>query len=151
DDEAVFHRRRARIIARQPLKDLHDLILSGGPRLPSTSIRKQGADLQQVPRHVRRLHTERDRNVPRSEITKARSLLISWCGRQERLSSMTRQTAPRRARFAISAAVTSTLLSIVGCGTPPGQFLIIQNQVPEKGCLVPVTLGSVYRGTGDLD
>jgi len=55
------------------------------------------------------------------------------------------------------AALHSTFLSLfilgaaAGCGAPSGQFLIVQNQVPEGGCVIPSTLGAVYRGTGDLD
>lgn len=65
---------------------------------------------------------------------------------------MTRQTFGVWARSAIGAAALVT--SIAGCGTPPGQFVIIQNQVPETaggGCLIPSTLGTVYRGEGAMD
>ncbi|HVZ74106.1 MAG TPA: hypothetical protein VHJ20_17125 [Polyangia bacterium] len=40
---------------------------------------------------------------------------------------------------------------LAGCGQPPDQFIIIQNQVPEAGCVIPTTLGSVYRSTGVID
>jgi hypothetical protein len=42
-------------------------------------------------------------------------------------------------------------LVLAGCGLPPGQFIIIQDQVPDQGCVIPTTLGSVYQGTGYLD
>lgn len=65
---------------------------------------------------------------------------------------MTRQTFGVWARSAIGAAALAS--SVASCGTPPGQFVIIQNQVPETaggGCLIPSTLGTVYRGEGMMD
>ena len=43
------------------------------------------------------------------------------------------------------------LAPIVGCGDEPGQFVIVQNQVPDQGCTVPGSRGDVYRGEGRLD
>jgi hypothetical protein len=51
----------------------------------------------------------------------------------------------------IGAVALSLFGSLLGCGLPPGQFIIVQNNVPEEGCVIPAGLGSVYRGTGDLD
>lgn len=40
----------------------------------------------------------------------------------------------------------------LSCGTPPGQFVIVQNQVPLSGsCAIPADVTNVYRGSGDLD
>jgi hypothetical protein len=64
---------------------------------------------------------------------------------RERHSSMTRQTVGRWA-FAGTLA-----LAFGGCSLPPGQFIIVQDQVPDPGCVIPTTLGSIYRGTGTLD
>jgi hypothetical protein len=42
--------------------------------------------------------------------------------------------------------------SLFGCsGTPPGEFIIVQNQVPSDDCSIPATLGGVYRSRGTLD
>jgi hypothetical protein len=43
------------------------------------------------------------------------------------------------------------LCGIAGCGTPPGVFIIVQNQVLTPMCTVPATLGTDYRGEGTLD
>lgn len=43
------------------------------------------------------------------------------------------------------------LAPIVGCGDEPGQFVIVQNQVPDQGCTVAGSKGDVYRGEGRLD
>jgi len=51
------------------------------------------------------------------------------------------------ARGAIGAAA----LWLAGCGTPPGQFVIVQNQVPSPGCVIPASLGTLYQGEGTLD
>jgi hypothetical protein len=40
---------------------------------------------------------------------------------------------------------------LVGCGTTPGQFVIIQDQVPDNTCAIPASLGAQYRDSGDLD
>jgi hypothetical protein len=49
-------------------------------------------------------------------------------------------------------AVLGALPLLAGCsGTPPGLFIIVQNQVPDSNCAIPATLGSVYRPSGVLD
>jgi len=58
---------------------------------------------------------------------------------------MTSRTVGRWALAGIAALV------LAGCGLPPGQFIIVQDQVPDPGCVIPTTLGAVYRATGDLD
>ena len=52
-----------------------------------------------------------------------------------------------------SLAVPSLLLAVglVACGRVPGQFEIIQNQVPQPGCLISGEEGNLYRGDGQLD
>jgi hypothetical protein len=50
-----------------------------------------------------------------------------------------------------AAAILGAALFLGGCGTPPGQFIIIQDQVPDTGCVVSASLGAVYRDSGDLD
>ena len=52
-----------------------------------------------------------------------------------------------------SLAVPSLLLAVglVACGRVPGQFEILQNQVPQPGCLISGDEGNVYRGDGQLD
>ena len=52
-----------------------------------------------------------------------------------------------------SLAVPSLLLAVglVACGRVPGQFEIIQNQVPQPGCVISGEEGNVYRGDGQLD
>jgi hypothetical protein len=48
--------------------------------------------------------------------------------------------------------VLGALASLAGCsGTPPGEFIIVQNQVPNADCSIPVGLGAVYRDVGTLD
>ena len=43
-------------------------------------------------------------------------------------------------------------LFFTGCsGTPPGEFIIVQNQVPNADCTIPAELGLIYRGKGVLD
>jgi hypothetical protein len=67
------------------------------------------------------------------------------------------QPSPRAADAPVpssSAAASSLLLLAVGlaaCGRIPGQFEILQNQVPQPGCVIPATEGNVYRGDGTLD
>ncbi len=58
---------------------------------------------------------------------------------------MTRQT------FGRWALASATAFLMLGCGQPPDQFIIIQNQVPGSGCVIPTTLGSDYRATGVID
>jgi hypothetical protein len=49
-------------------------------------------------------------------------------------------------------AVSSALALLAGCsGTPPGLFIIVQDQVPDANCTIPATLGAVYRSQGLLD
>jgi hypothetical protein len=48
-------------------------------------------------------------------------------------------------------AICAIALSAASCGNPPGQFLIVQNQVPDEGCVIPASLGTVYQGEGTLD
>jgi hypothetical protein len=46
---------------------------------------------------------------------------------------------------------SASALLLLGCTAPPGQFIIVQNQVPEAGCLIPSTVGTEYRSSGRLD
>jgi hypothetical protein len=51
-------------------------------------------------------------------------------------------------------AVSSFLLLATGltaCGRVPGQFEVLQNQVPQPGCVIPAEAGNEYRGDGRLD
>jgi hypothetical protein len=41
--------------------------------------------------------------------------------------------------------------AVTGCGRVPGQFEILQNQVPQAGCVIPADEGNLYRGQGVLD
>ncbi len=41
-------------------------------------------------------------------------------------------------------------LLLSGCGLPPHQFFIVQNQVPQAGCVIS-TETTLYRGQGVLD
>jgi hypothetical protein len=38
-----------------------------------------------------------------------------------------------------------------GCGGEWERFFIVQNQVPQSGCVIPASPGGVYRGSGTLD
>ncbi len=38
-----------------------------------------------------------------------------------------------------------------GCGDETGQFVIVQNQIPDQTCTVPGAKGDAYRGEGRLD
>jgi hypothetical protein len=58
---------------------------------------------------------------------------------------MTRHTIGR------CSTIGAAALLLLGCGTPPGQFVIIQNQVPSDTCVIPAEKGALYRATGDLD
>jgi hypothetical protein len=59
---------------------------------------------------------------------------------------MTRLTTVAR------GAVLGTIALFAGCsGTPPGDFIILQNQALNSDCSVPATPGAVYRGEGVLD
>jgi hypothetical protein len=61
--------------------------------------------------------------------------------------------ALRLAPTSLLVALASALAwSQTGCsGTPPGEFIIVQNQVPNPDCTIPAVLGSLYRGEGVLD
>ncbi|HSZ81678.1 MAG TPA: hypothetical protein VLA14_05325 [Polyangia bacterium] len=50
-----------------------------------------------------------------------------------------------------AGAILGAALFLGSCGTPPGQFVIIQNQVPQSGCVIPGTLSDLYLDSGDLD
>ncbi len=70
---------------------------------------------------------------------------------------MIMQTAPgcshvSRSLPSLSAvAIFGAALFLGSCGTPPGQFIIIQNQVPQNGCVVPADLSATYLDSGTLD
>lgn len=64
---------------------------------------------------------------------------------------MTRHGAVASTRAAKGGAVLLFSILGLGCSLPPGQFVIIQNQVPSEGCAIPASISSVYRGSGDLD
>jgi hypothetical protein len=52
----------------------------------------------------------------------------------------------------VAGAVLGAIALLGGCsGTPPGEFIIVQNQVPAADCTIPPTLGAIYRGHGILD
>jgi hypothetical protein len=58
-----------------------------------------------------------------------------------------------RRRFALAswaAFLPLWALSAAGCGRVPGQFEIVNDQVPQEGCLIGVD-ETVYRGSGELD
>ena len=59
----------------------------------------------------------------------------------------------RLTTFGATAALLFAASSFTaGCsGTPPGEFIILQNQVPNPDCSIPAGLGMVYRGEGTLD
>jgi hypothetical protein len=50
-----------------------------------------------------------------------------------------------------AAAFFLSLIALGSCGTPPGQFFVVQNQVPTSGCGIPAAVTNQYRGSGDLD
>lgn len=69
---------------------------------------------------------------------------------------MTRHGAVGSRRAARGAAVLlfTSIGSVFGlsCGMPPGQFVIVQNQVPLNGtCAIPAEVSNAYRGSGELD
>jgi len=43
------------------------------------------------------------------------------------------------------------VLLLAGCGGEWERFFIVQNQVPEDGCVVPAAKGNLYRGSGVMD
>ena len=57
----------------------------------------------------------------------------------------------RLGRRAALLAATAFALAAGCSGTPPGAFIIVQNQVPTSDCTIPAGLGEVYRGAGTLD
>jgi hypothetical protein len=67
---------------------------------------------------------------------------------------MIMQTASGRRHGSLSlsaGAILGAALFLGSCGTPPGQFIIIQNQVPQNGCVVPADLSATYLDSGTLD
>jgi hypothetical protein len=50
----------------------------------------------------------------------------------------------------VAAALPFLLLGAAACSRVPGQFEIVQNQVPQAGCLID-TSEMLYRGDGTLD
>ena len=55
-------------------------------------------------------------------------------------------------RLTTLGIVGALAVCLVGCsGTPPGTFIIVQNNVPNADCTIPATIGAVYRSTGTLD
>jgi hypothetical protein len=51
------------------------------------------------------------------------------------------------AAWALALSITG---ATAGCSGLSDQFFIVQNQVPEKGCVIPATKG-IYQGSGYLD
>jgi hypothetical protein len=43
------------------------------------------------------------------------------------------------------------VLLFVACNGPSGQFYVVQNQVPNAGCVIPAGEGALYKGEGILD
>jgi hypothetical protein len=60
---------------------------------------------------------------------------------------MTENSRAQRCGLALGAAVFALL---GGCGTPPNQFFIVQNQVEKEGCRID-TDRTVYRPVGQMD
>ncbi|HEY6826557.1 MAG TPA: hypothetical protein VI259_06860, partial [Gemmatimonadaceae bacterium] len=54
-------------------------------------------------------------------------------------------------RLTTVGIVGSLAACLVGCGTPPGAFIIVQNQVPNPDCTIPATKGALYNGDGFVD
>jgi len=50
----------------------------------------------------------------------------------------------------LALSLFALALSVAACGRVPGQFEIVQNQVPQAGCLID-TSETLYRGDGTLD
>jgi hypothetical protein len=67
------------------------------------------------------------------------------------------RAAEERAPSRFPAAPSILLLTVslaaaaAACGRVPGQFEILQNQVPQPGCVIPAEAGNLYRGDGTLD
>ena len=65
---------------------------------------------------------------------------------------MIRLTTLAALRLAPATLLVALASAQAGCsGTPPGEFIIVQNQVPNADCTIPATLGTLYRGEGVLD
>lgn len=47
-------------------------------------------------------------------------------------------------------AVSAVVLAVAACGRVPGQFEILNNQIPQPGCVIGVD-ETVYRGEGTVD
>ncbi|MES1207865.1 MAG: hypothetical protein ABUS79_18170, partial [Pseudomonadota bacterium] len=60
--------------------------------------------------------------------------------------------ATPRPRSALSFVIAWTVVALGACGRVPGQFEILNDQVPTAGttCAIPVN-ETVYQGTGTLD
>ena len=56
----------------------------------------------------------------------------------------------QRTRFHPVLSLLSLACGLVACGRVPGQFEIVNNQVPTGGCAIPVN-DTVYQGQGTLD
>ena len=56
----------------------------------------------------------------------------------------------QRTRFKPVLSLLSLACGLVACGRVPGQFEIVNNQVPTGGCAIPVN-DTVYQGQGTLD
>jgi hypothetical protein len=54
-------------------------------------------------------------------------------------------------QMALRAATIAAALFHFSCGLPPGQFIIVQDQVPSEGCVVPGDPSNLYRGQGTMD
>ena len=65
---------------------------------------------------------------------------------RERAAQASSAWGPSLTALALVFATTAT----AACGRVPGQFEIVQNQVPQPGCLID-TSESSYRGDGTLD
>ena len=56
----------------------------------------------------------------------------------------------QRIRFHRLLPLLSIACGLAACGRVPGQFEIVNNQVPSANCAVPVS-DTVYQGQGTLD
>lgn len=54
-----------------------------------------------------------------------------------------------RLTFTLAAAVGG--FGFGGCGGPNGQFIVLHNQVPSAGCVIPADKNAPYQGEGVLD
>lgn len=52
--------------------------------------------------------------------------------------------------LALALALVALPVALSACGRVPGQFEILNDQVPQPGCVIPVD-PSVYQGEGTLD